>query len=103
MQSIKVYKYIQVYVLDNNVLYVGFCYFVLIVYRCICIFLFIIICLVQIILGLGFRFIQFLVWFIIMDLLKIEFGVEMKKECFYFEEGYVFVNYVVYGEVFVLM
>lgn len=42
-------------------------------------------------------------WFIVMDLLKIEFGVEMKKECFYFEEGYVFVNYVVYGEVFVLM
>lgn len=38
-----------------------------------------------------------------MDLSKIEFGAEMKKECFHFEEGYVFVNHAAYGEVPVLI
>lgn len=48
-------------------------------------------------------FTQLSVWLIAMDLSKIEFGAEMKKECFHFEEGYVFVNHAAYGEVPVLM
>lgn len=38
-----------------------------------------------------------------MDLSKIEFGPGMKRECFHFEEGYVFVNHAAYGEVPVMI
>lgn len=103
MQSIKVHKYTQVHVLDNSVLYVGPRYLAPTVYRCTCIPLPITTRSVQITSGSGSMFTQLSVWLIAMDLSKIEFGAEMKKECFHFEEGYVFVNHAAYGEVPVLM
>lgn len=53
--------------------------------------------------GLGSLSFQFGLLHFTMDLSKIEFGAEMKKECFHFEEGYIFVNHAAYGEVPVLM